>query len=644
MKKAVLLFLLTFLLDGIFAQPALQQIANTERKQFSSRQSLPQTLAIDNSDFIYQRCEWQADPAVNFIAGKITTYFIPRNTITLLEFDLSDSLVTDSVLFHGTSISFTQQPGDILQISFPSSLPQNVTDSVAVFYHGAPPHPPGFGSFTTSTHGANNTPVLWTLSEPYGAKDWWPCKQNLSDKIDSVDIIVTCPAAYRAASNGILLSEIISGPNKICTWKHRHPVAAYLVCFAVSDYAVYTNLVPFNGDTVKVINYVYPEDSLNASYVTPDIIPQMQLYDTLFGEYPFADEKYGHTECGFGGGMEHQTMTFVGGFSYELLSHELAHHWFGDKVTCASWHDIWLNEGFATYLSGLCYEHYTPNQYWMPFKAGRINYITSLPDGSVYCSDTTDINRIFDDRLSYAKGAMVLHTLRWVIGDSAWYASINSYLNDPALAYNFATTADLQQHLEAASGQSLGWYFADWYYGQGYPSYAISWDEDANNLATFTVNQSQSDPSVSFFELPLPIRFKNSTQDTTIRVNHTFSGQSFSVQLSFHADSLLFDPELWIISANNTVSSVQQLSVDASVSIYPNPANEQLFIYSGNANTGKGTMKIYDVSGRLVQENELQFNGTNSQQSVSIAGLNSGAYLVVIETAQGNVTERFVKE
>ena len=368
---------------------------------------------------------------------------------------------------------------------------------------------------------------------------------------------------------------------------------------------------------------------------------QMQLYDTLFGAYPFTNEKYGHTECGFSGGMEHQTMTFVGGFSYELISHELGHHWFGDKVTCASWHDIWLNEGFASYLSGLCYEHYTPNVYWMPFKQGRISYITSLPDGSVYCPDTLNVNRIFDDRLSYAKGAMILHTMRWVIGDSAFYAGVRNYLNQ--FAYGFATANDLKANLEAASGQNLTWYFNDWYYGQGYPSYTISYGQDANNLVTFTVNQTQSDPSVSFFELPLPIEFKNATWDTIVRVNHTFSGQTFSIQLPYHIDSLLFDPQYWIISANNHVANVNQYAIDNSVSIFPNPASGQLFIQTGNGFTGNATSRIYDAEGRLVLKTDFHFNGAAAQNEIDVSSLDKGFYFIELNVDSKNYMLKFVK-
>lgn len=638
--KKVFLFFLCIVSLSLFAQSELQSISLHEQKAFTANRTAPQTLAINNSDFIYQRCEWNVDPAVYFISGKITTHFIPNNSITQMEFDLSDSLQADSVVYHSINIPFTHNL-EILSASFPSSLPASVIDSISVFYHGQPPST-GFGSFDTSSHAG--VPVLWTLSEPYGAKDWWPCKQNLSDKIDSVDIIVTCPAIYRTASNGILTLDTVTGTSRTCVWKHRHPIATYLVCFAVSNYTVYTDLVPFNGDTVKVINYVYPEDLATAQGGTVNIPSQMQLYDTLFGEYPFADEKYGNTECNFGGGMEHQTMTFVGGFSYELLSHELAHHWFGDKVTCGSWHDIWLNEGFASYCSGLCYEHFAPSLYWMPFKQGRISHITSQPDGSVYCGDTVNIPRIFDDRLSYAKGAMILHTLRWVIGDSAFYAGVRNYLNDPALAYNFATTDDLKQHLEASGGQNLSWYFNDWFYGEGFPSYTINWSQDVNNLVTFTVNQSQSHASVPFFELPLPIKFKNPLNDTIIRVQNNFSGETFTVQLSFTADSLIFDPDYWIISANNTVNAIHHPEIDHTISLFPNPANDHITLHTGNAFAGSAVVEIKDVAGKLVKKEGMTLTESLPDHEIDLTGIARGIYFISVQTGDEIINRKFVKQ
>lgn len=610
------------LCNMLSAQDLLRTIAEAESKQHS-RFSPPAIQAVSNSDFVYQRCEWNVDPSVNFISGKITTHFIPSSTISLIEFDCSDTLTIDSVLYHGNILSFAHT-SNIVNASFSAALTAGVVDSVSVFYHGSPGST-GFGSYNTSVHGTGNTPVMWTLSEPYGAMDWWPCKQNLNDKIDSVDIIVTCPYQYRSASNGSLVHDSLNVISRISTWKHRYPIAAYLIGIAVTDYVVFTLEVPFNGDTVMVYNYIYPEDSLLATVTTTDVIPQMQLFDSLFGLYPFDNEKYGHAQCGMGGGMEHQTMTFLGGFWYELFAHELAHHWFGNKVTCGTWEDIWLNEGFATYLSGLCYEHYSPAMYWKPWLTAEMSYITSQPDGSVFVDDTTTVSRIFDSRLSYAKGAMILHTLRWVIGDSAWYAGVNAYLNDTNYAFSFARTIGLKQHLETASGQNLTWYFSDWFYGEGFPTYTLNWSQDTANVVTVTILQSQSDPSVSFFELPVPLYFKNATQDTLVRVQHNVSGQTFTIQLGFAADSLLFDPDIWIITDSAIINNVPVIAPPANFTFFPNPANDVLMFqspYRGNCE-----VKVYDMLGKLVFTKSASVD-TNGYGQVDLTVLNSGYYIV----------------
>lgn len=574
---------------------------------------------INNYDIKYHRCVWNIDPAVRFIKGEITTYFKPSTAaLDSIHFNMSDSLTADSVKYHNSKLTFSHG-GDILAIAIPSVIAINTLDSVSVFYKGVPTST-GFGSFIQDTH--SGTPVIWTLSEPYGASDWWPCKNSLTDKADSIDVIVTTPKAYRAAGNGLLVSETLSGTNKIYHWKSRYPIATYLICTAVTNYVQYSHNVPFGANNLPVLNYVYPEDSAAAALQTPDIVPVMQLYDTLFGIYPFKDEKYGHAQFGWGGGMEHQTMTFITSFGHELIAHELGHHWFGDKVTCASWRDIWLNEGFATYLSGLTYEHMFNGYWWMNFKRGRINNVTSQPGGSVWCDDTTSVGRIFDSRLSYAKGGMILHQLRWVIGDSAFFAAIRNYLNDPKHAYGFAHTSDLQSHFEVSSGQNLAWYFNDWFTGQGFPSYQLKWDQ-RNDTINLIVIQTQSHASVPFFELPLPIEFKNQTHDTIVRISNTFSGQSFSIKIPFPVDSVKIDPMLWLITANNTVTSVKENQLP-QFSVFPNPAHNKLYVTLSKA-VDHLKVKITDVSGRTIKE--ISANGLKELE-INTDGVAGGFYFI----------------
>jgi aminopeptidase N len=430
--------------------------------------------------------------------------------------------------------------------------------------------------------------------------EWWPCKQALNDKIDSIDVYITNPYGYRAASNGMLQSETIANGQTTAHWKHRYPIPAYLVCMAVTNYLEYQEIVTHNGTDITVLNYVYPESKADAQDGTAVIADQMKLYNELFGLYPFHEEKYGHAQFGWGGGMEHQTMTFVGGWGFELLAHELAHHWFGDKVTCGSWEDIWLNEGFATYLSGICYEHLRP-QDWQNFKQSRINSVVSAPDGSVRVSDTSSVSRVFSGRLSYAKGAMLLHMLRWVCGDSAFFAGVRNYLNDPALAYSYAKTADLKRHLEAAAGRNLDEFFNDWYIGEGYPSYKINWITSAANLVNINVRQLQSHASVDFFEMPLEIILRNETQDTSIVLFHQYDGQSFDLQLNFKPSELLFDPNLWIVSRNNFVLNAADAN-PYEIAIVPNPSPRNIQVDLTLPASDEALVSLWQSDGKLVFE------------------------------------------
>jgi aminopeptidase N len=602
MKRIILLFLLLIprivFSQGMFNPDDLNSIAREDRDHFVRKQFQKRSLSSANFDVQWYRCEWKIDPAVDSISGCVTTLFkILESGTDSISLDLSAALAVDSVVYHKQQIAWTHT-GEVLSLQFPAALPAFFLDSISVWYQGIPPDN-GFGSFVKDTH--NGTPIIWTLSEPYGASDWWPCKNGLTDKSDSIDLYITTPSGYKAASNGILVSSVATGTWVTYHWKHRYPIATYLVCLGVTNYSVFTQQVPFGADLLNVVNYVYPEDSASVVTQTDVVVSMIQVYDSLFGIYPFQREKYGNTQFGWGGGMENQTMTFVTSFGFELLAHELGHQWFGDKVTCGSWSDIWLNEGFATYLSGLCYEHLLPN-YWQRFREVRIRSIMTLPGGSVYCTDTTNISRIFDSRLSYAKGALILHQLRWLLGDSAFFAALQNYISDPMLAYGFARTADLKRHLEASSGEDLSWYFDEWFTGEGYPTYQVAWTQGQDSVR-LTLGQTQSHPSVSFFRMSVPLKFKNETRDTLIRFYNTFSGQPFSVYIPFTVDSIIVDPDFQLIAGNHLLTSVNEPVAPPRISAYPNPANREIRFFTGSLQIPQGAkIIIYDDSGRVMDE------------------------------------------
>ena len=639
MKKLIsLLFgLITLALSAqsTFDPDALQSIASGEARARALTFGKGAPTTGDDYDVKWYGCHWTIDPAVRAISGIVVMRFQPLvNGFTMLKMDLSDSLQVDLVTFRNLAPSWTHA-GNVLSITLPVPMQAGETDSVTVIYHGIPPDN-GFGAFVKAEHAG--VPIIWTLSEPYGSSDWWPCKNGLTDKADSVDLFIRSPKAYKAASNGLMVEQNPDGNDIVWHWKHRYPVAAYLVCMAVTNFARYDHKVPFGGDTLTVANYVYPEDSASAASQTGMIVPMIQVYDSLFGIYPFQQEKYGHVEFGWGGGMEHQTMTFVTGWGFELLAHELAHQWFGDKVTCGTWSDIWLNEGFATYLSGLCYEHLIPDLF-KRFREVRVQGITAYPGGSVYCPDTTDVWRIFDGRLSYAKGALVLHQLRWIMGDQAFFAGLNNYLADPALAYGFARTSQLKAHLESAGGQDLTWYFDDWYTGEGFPSYQANWMQEGDTVY-LTLRQTQSHPSVSFFEMKVPVKLKNAQRDTIINVMNTYSGESFRIFLPFSADSLIIDPEYQLITANNTVSAVPQIEA-ANLRVFPNPAVNSIRIECPGLKRGKGgVLSLFAPDGRLL-ENFTVPNG-ESGVTLPLGHYPSGLYLFNLQTTEQSLRGKFV--
>lgn len=596
-----------------------------------------------HADMNYAVFKWWVDPAVQFIRGEVLYTFVPSEDLQTLEFDFAESLTMDSVVWNGRKIEFMHL-ASIIRISFPELLKKSVMDSVSFYYHGVP-STQGFGSFVTESR-SNGDPLLWTLSEPFGSKEWMPCKQDLKDKLDSIDVYVIHPEQFKAASNGILVSEVVENGIKTSHWQHRYPIAYYLIGIAVTRFEVFQEKFGWGKDSVLMVNYAFEESLDRAKAILKDLGKQMQLFNELFGLYPFHKEKYGHAEFGWGGGMEHQTMSFMGDFGYELAAHELAHQWFGNKVSCASWKDIWLNEGFATYLSGLCYEHLLP-MYWYRFKEVRIQDITSEAGGTLMVDDTTQIGRIFSGRLSYSKGAMVLHMLRWICGDSIFFKGVRNYLEDANIAYGTSTTKDLERHLEAASGKDLSEFFLNWYTREGYPSYRLQWSQTNPQKLELTVNQSTSHPSVEFFKLPLPVRLLGTNgQSKDVILDHQWNGQNFIIQVDFSVDSIVFDPDIWLISAHNSVHRVPVSNenprlAEIQVNIYPNPVMDGWGRFSCYVNVaGKVTATLVDVQGKTTQWIEQLASPGWNNFSAKLDFLPAGLYVLRIRNEEMEVTKR----
>ena len=615
------------------------EISEAEAKSAASKVHFRVNPNTSNYDITYHKLEFTVDPAVADISGKVTTTFTALENLTTITFDLNDNMTVTSVTENGNTLSFSQNSNDELVITLQNTINKGNSASVLIEYNGTPISS-GFDSFEASTHGSDATPVLWTLSEPYGALDWWPCKQDLNDKINEIDVYITAPEIYTAVSNGLEQSTTINEGNKTTHYKHQYPIPAYLIAFAVTNYELFTHQVNYNGNDFPIINYLYPENKITAQNETLVTVDIMEHFIDLFGDYPYKNEKYGHAQFGWNGGMEHTTISFMGSFSRSLIAHELAHQWFGDKVTCGSWKDIWLNEGFATYLSGLTIEHLDGESSFKNWRTNKINSITSSTSGAVYLSDldTTNVSRIFSGRLSYDKGSMVLHMLRKKLGDTHFFNGVRNYITDPNLEYGYAKTPDLMAHLEAASGLELDEFFNDWVYNQGYPIYNVEWHQPTSSTVRIQLNQTQSHSSVSFFENKVPIRLNGTNGEVLdIVLNNISNNQTFVENVNFTVSSIEFDPDFHLISKNNTITlGLENNSfVTENISLFPNPINDILTIETSE-NIKINSAIIYNTLGKQILE--------STDKQINLSQLSTGIYFISIFTDYGYFHKKIIKD
>jgi aminopeptidase N len=395
-----------------------------------------------------------------------------------------------------------------------------------------------------------------------------------------------------------------------------------------------------------VITYCYPESENIFHQNTPKVLQQLSLFHQYFGAYPFLNEKYGHTQFSWGGGMEHQTNSFIVTPDENLMAHELAHQWFGDKITCGSWQDIWLNEGFATYLSYFYFEKSNPANHINRLR-NLNNSITNSPGGSVWVDDTTNVGRIFNSRLSYNKGAYLLHMLRWVLGDTLFFRGIRQYINDPKLAYGFARTDDLKRNLEQVSGKNLTEFFKDWYSSQGYPSYTVKWNQDNNHNALLSVSQITSHPSANFFEMPLALKFKSGSQEKTIVVNNTKNNELFLEPIGFQADTVIIDPDYWILSRSNVSVKDITLPIPASdyeINVFPVPTSSNTVTLSvTNSVSAKMSLRLFNTMGQLVWQQQVSTTAPVALIQINISKLSAGVYLLRIDAGSFKTTRHIIK-
>ncbi|MBN2480251.1 MAG: M1 family metallopeptidase [Bacteroidales bacterium] len=550
--KNFTLMLTTFLFTILFhsgTHPLFRMQNNDILKVVLPQNSSPEADALDVKFYFI---DIEVNDSTTHVSGSTTVHLEVLSPLKgQIILDMGNNLYVDSVLLNGQQADHVHQDDQLfIYTAYPVSDGNMM--AIQVFYSGSVRNRSSFAGIYNEMDRKWDKRVTWTLSEPFSSRIWFPCKQDLTDKADSVYVFITTDKNLKAGSNGLLTAERLLPGDKIrYEWKSRYPVAFYLISFAVSDYRDYSFYTGYgdNGDSLLVQNFIYDNDlylETNRSRIniTSDLI---RLFSDLFGPYPFRKEKYGHCIVPSGGGMEHQTMTTLEDFSFTLVTHELAHQWFGNYVTCATWQDIWINEGFASYSEYLGYEYLISREdadRWMDNAHVIVKFRN---DGSVYVPENAarSENRIFDYRLTYKKGAAIVHMIRHEINnDDLFFEILQDFLN--MHRHSSATGLDFKNLLEQKSGKDFTDFFNHWYFGEGYPVVSLQWQQHNDTLY---INARQSTTSSTpLFRIPIDFRITAGGKDTVVTVRQNENNVRWAIHIPGTVTGLQADPDKWLLA------------------------------------------------------------------------------------------------
>ncbi|RYE16350.1 MAG: hypothetical protein EOP51_25945, partial [Sphingobacteriales bacterium] len=600
MKNFYAALVLFFVVQASVAQvsPEYNDMKNREIRSMENmfRGGEPINEAMNGLDYdlVYSRLELRVNPDTSigkYVKGAVTTYFKTRKTnFNQITFDMANALACDSIYYHGAKLATGNysKVADTIFINVPNIAAIGVLDSVKIFYKGVPPTVAApwssTGFYKNGTIGT--TSYIHTLSEPYSAYTWWPCKSRVAfDKYDSVDIIVSTPSAFYVAANGVRLGQPVTGSDRLTTWKHRYPISTYQIAIGVARYVQYPatpTLVNIGGTNMELYNLLWSTPNAGSQTALNRTADMLTVMSGKFSDYPFKKEKYGHYTFGFGGGMEHNTMsgmnqsTYATAGTWEVIAHELGHQWWGASVTCGSWSDIWVNESFARYSEVVYLDNKTDASLTVKSEDHRLTFkddAIAATGGSIYRRDTSNMDKIFNPSVYiYERGAMFVSMLRKTLGDAKFYQALQNYQTDPTLRYSNAFTADVQRHMEAVSGLDLSGMFNDWIYSKGHASYTGARWNNVGNKAVLFLPQTAVSADSTHFDMPIVLRFKRTAPilDTTIvlfdkgrnlyRVNNGVlsspsGGTLIQVNLSFTPTSVEFDPFAETLAVPNTFTN-----------------------------------------------------------------------------------------
>jgi aminopeptidase N len=531
-------------------------------------------------------------------------------------------------------LNSTHHPGDTLRVSITYRRIQG---------YPRPTSRHGYYHFSDSIGIPSD--LGYTLSAPSDARFWMPCFDEPWEKA-TAELNLTVPSGYTAASNGRIVGVVNNGDGTVTwQWKEDHQIATYLMCLTVSRFTV-SSLphVTTGSDTILLQYYAWTADSAECAEYLPTVRQMVAAYEGLFGEYPF--DKYGMAAIVpfLYLGMEHQTMTTLNRLAKtreSVVAHELAHQWWGDLVTCGTWRDVWLNEGFASYSEALWREHLggpPALKSYMKDSLEHFHFASWL--GAVYDPVGQGFN-LFDD-VVYGKAAWVLHTLRGVVGDSVFFRILGAYRQ--RFGGKSAITSELEAVVDSVTGTDMSWFFSQWIYGPGWPVYALSAGSPMPDSTYVTVYQLQPG-SWPTYRMPINLRIGYAGGgDTTCTVWDSLRVQTFAIPISGVVDSVALDPDLWILKQVLPppvgVRGWERPASSDLLQNFPNPFNSATVIWYELRAVSEVRLVVYDLLGREVATlvNEARAPGTYAA-TFDAGSLSSGIYFYRL-TADGYMKTR----
>jgi aminopeptidase N len=552
------LSLLALLTLTICAQ--LATLAQTPAQQPSA---LPPAHYVPSHDYdqrdikLNLRFDWQQEQAIG--TETITLAPLVRD-LRRVELDAANMTFNSVTLAPGTPLKFeTDASAEKLRIDLDRAYqPTDVLTFVIDYHTNGVNTTRGIASFgrgLTFIKPRADDPTrprqIWSQGETDYNHYWFACFDQPNDFV-TTEIVATVERPLMVVSNGRLLSVKDNKDNtRTFDWKIDEPHATYLTSIVVGDYTA----VEGRYADIPVTSYVYPQEVAEGRLTTSRLPEMVKFFSEMTGvKYPYA--KYAQTVArDFGGGMEnisattqtdnmiHDARAELDQTSDSLESHELAHQWFGDLVTCRSWSDIWLNESFATYFQALWDERSLGRDDFLyrDVKNNQDQYYAAWARGlrrPIVTKNYTNADAIFDT-YAYPRGGAVLHMLHVALGDAQWWRAINHYLTK--YAHQPVETEQFRIAVEEATGQSMDWFFDEWVYRMGHPVFRVTqaYDPAAKTL-TLTVRQEQKiDPANAYPQVALfrtPVEVEIGTAQGT-RVERALIEPKEEQALTFHTDA-----------------------------------------------------------------------------------------------------------